>query len=398
MFQIRIVLVCFVLILTCGVAPAVTWTVEKDGSGQFTVIQDAVDAAASGDTIRIGPGRFEDFRHLEGLTGGYIARILVDDLAIIGSGPGQTILGSEEYSESNRLGIQGADTPATGRLVVADLTIESVETGINNTQECNSIVARNVEFVDARYGILAGSLEEVSDCRFVRTERGAVWVNFADSVRIQRCEFIDCYWGIRIYKSRFAVVDDCRFEGISPGEGIAITATPCTITGNIVDHIGGPSGGFYPEPYHAAIDLRSCADVTLLNNRFSTYDLCLQLYGGSITAEDNVFEIISGPGLMAYFLIWPGTVQTFRRNHFQRGEGLAVIVGDGGTEGLVDHHIDMRENWWGTVCADSIAAWIVDGNDPESPMPEVFVDFEPFLDGPVPAEKTSLGGLKTLFR
>ena len=28
-----------------------TWHVEKDGSGDFTVIQDAVDAAADGDVI-----------------------------------------------------------------------------------------------------------------------------------------------------------------------------------------------------------------------------------------------------------------------------------------------------------------------------------------------------------
>ncbi len=41
---------------------AKTWYVEKDGSADFTVIQNAVDAAAAGDTIRIGPGRFEEFR------------------------------------------------------------------------------------------------------------------------------------------------------------------------------------------------------------------------------------------------------------------------------------------------------------------------------------------------
>lgn len=40
-------------------AEARTWRVERDGSGDYTIIQDAVDAAASGDTIRIGPGRFD---------------------------------------------------------------------------------------------------------------------------------------------------------------------------------------------------------------------------------------------------------------------------------------------------------------------------------------------------
>ena len=41
---------------------AATWTVEKDGSGDFTVIQDAVNAASGGDTILIGPGRYAETR------------------------------------------------------------------------------------------------------------------------------------------------------------------------------------------------------------------------------------------------------------------------------------------------------------------------------------------------
>lgn len=54
--------------------------VEKDGSGDYTVIQDALDSAAPGDSILVGPGRYADFRpgastvdggaatHVEGLT------------------------------------------------------------------------------------------------------------------------------------------------------------------------------------------------------------------------------------------------------------------------------------------------------------------------------------------
>ena len=48
--------------LTAMAAPADgrTWRVEKDGSGDFTVIQHAVNAASSGDVIEIGPGRYTD--------------------------------------------------------------------------------------------------------------------------------------------------------------------------------------------------------------------------------------------------------------------------------------------------------------------------------------------------
>ena len=37
-----------------------TWTVEKDGSGEFTVIQDALDVAAVGDTVLIGEGTYDE--------------------------------------------------------------------------------------------------------------------------------------------------------------------------------------------------------------------------------------------------------------------------------------------------------------------------------------------------
>ena len=49
-----------VAILSAGaeLSAARTWYLEKDGSGDFAVIQEAVDAAASGDTLRIGPGRW----------------------------------------------------------------------------------------------------------------------------------------------------------------------------------------------------------------------------------------------------------------------------------------------------------------------------------------------------
>ena len=55
----RIILGLLVVVMA---APATgrTWRVEKDGSGDGTVIQDVVDMVASGDTILIGPGRFEE--------------------------------------------------------------------------------------------------------------------------------------------------------------------------------------------------------------------------------------------------------------------------------------------------------------------------------------------------
>ena len=56
----RFFIFCFVLLTAISPAWAVTFTVEKDGSGDFTIIQDAVDAAAPGDTIIIRDGIYRE--------------------------------------------------------------------------------------------------------------------------------------------------------------------------------------------------------------------------------------------------------------------------------------------------------------------------------------------------
>ena len=50
---IIVLFVWLLLGLSARSAGAAVWTVEKDGSGDFTVIQDALDAAAEGDTVDI---------------------------------------------------------------------------------------------------------------------------------------------------------------------------------------------------------------------------------------------------------------------------------------------------------------------------------------------------------
>ena len=62
---VGLIVVPAALALSPLTASASTWLVEKDGSGDFAVIQDAVDASAEGDTIKIGRGRYEDFFDFE---------------------------------------------------------------------------------------------------------------------------------------------------------------------------------------------------------------------------------------------------------------------------------------------------------------------------------------------
>ena len=87
-----------VLVVISGVAaPAAgrTWRVEKDGTGDFSVIYEALDDAGAGDTIQIGPGRFEECR----LEPDYVsetyccAHITTTGLTLIGGGADVTTIG-----------------------------------------------------------------------------------------------------------------------------------------------------------------------------------------------------------------------------------------------------------------------------------------------------------------
>ena len=80
-------------------AGAATWRVERDGSGDYTTIQPAVDAAASGDTILIGPGHYTEYQHVHPLGWVNPADVFVlchvGGLTLIGSDPEEVIIGPD---------------------------------------------------------------------------------------------------------------------------------------------------------------------------------------------------------------------------------------------------------------------------------------------------------------
>ena len=90
-------LLCFGFIFWGSSADGAVLYVEKDGSGDFTVIQAAVDAASDGDIIMIGAGRFDDY---ETVPNWGDLRVWVRDgksLTFQGAGPEETIIGPSEW-------------------------------------------------------------------------------------------------------------------------------------------------------------------------------------------------------------------------------------------------------------------------------------------------------------
>ena len=108
-----------------------TWRVWKDGSGDFTAIQPAVNAAAPGDTVLIGPGRYtesfdfafdNEFDHGETFVG-----IETDDLTLMGVHRDSVVIGPLEADFQGFLpkGIAMRTNQVTG-LRVEDLTVRNL--------------------------------------------------------------------------------------------------------------------------------------------------------------------------------------------------------------------------------------------------------------------------------
>ncbi|MBE0566220.1 MAG: right-handed parallel beta-helix repeat-containing protein [Krumholzibacteria bacterium] len=381
-----------IAVLSASTAHARTWRVEKDGSGDYTVIQDALDAAASGDTIRIGPGRFEEFR-IYPTNGGdqaVIAMVQVAEITFIGSGIDQTIIGPTSFDwqdgDPPTRGVNCIAQSTSGKVVVERLAHENLFSGVY-VENAGPLTVTDCSFRGCRYGINAfvSSVVErsdITDCRI------GIWIK-APGVygTVTGCRFVDVEGTAVSFQSlESGIASDCRFSA-------------CIDCNTVGVQCFGSGGGIYDCVFEGLLQpiyMTSAAYPEILRNRAATAGICLYSNSEAFTAEGNVFQA-TGP-FPALQLYSRGLPHTIRGNHILRGTGLAVeVLGHTGPE---DYHLDMTGNWWGTTDRDSISAWIHDGNDvmwPPGGLVECTVDFEPIAEAPIPTEKKSLGGLKALF-
>ena len=382
-------------------AQARTWRVERDGSGDFTIIQDAIDAASSGDSVLVGPGRYGELRQ-QLVTGGTVHSILhpkVPDLTVIGSGVGQTILGPDPevlVIDNVETMCVWVDYGITG-LRLSGMTME-------NTWALMQL-AEGAEFVDCEFLFLVqGNTTTSGAIRMVRT----------DGCRFERCEFVVDRLATSAIVSfvggtnRNMTVVDCDFVHLSRGlAGMLIEVADnllvrnCRFEGsNIsIDLIGGT--GFRIEDCVFRSEAFFGVYVESRTGTWATgrVDRCRFVDQGegalsasvrsSIEGEGNVF----GPSTFATIMTSSLVNLRLYNNHILHGTGWSVFV----QSSLDSTSIDLRDNYWGTTDSTQIAEWISDGNDPCLDLqfcPRPLVEFVPFSGQPLPARSSSVGELK----
>lgn len=386
----RTTLLTLFFILVSQVSFGATWSVEKDGSGDFTIIQDAVDAASDGDIVEIGVGRFDDYITV-GNWDNYVF-IVEKSLTIMGAGPDLTIIGPEdpEANSNYASGIASLDYPAFLR--IENLSIENINRVAIESSSlifefencsvvgCEKIVqayefggyVRNCSFSGGNYGLmllrLTGGLT-IEDCVFDDVNYGILVQGSSAPFIIRNCNlvtqesFYPSQIGIQIGHSAVGEISNCLIEGF---HGAGITAL---------------SG--------AQISVHGCS----LFQQGAT-GLFLGNYSG-VRFHDNI--LVSDIACIS--LAAPNAASTaLHNNHILReGDGLFVKNMTAGSWHGPITYFDMTNNFWGTQDLDEISSYIEDGySNPEDF--DYFVTFIPMADGPVSTERKSLGDIKALYR
>lgn len=382
----RSVIMLVLLLTACvGNAGARTWYVAKDGVGDYTVIQDAVDHAATGDTIRIGPGRYEEKRPYTSYpsTGDkwtfdvYVA-VTVSDLTIIGSGAGLTIIGPpariwQDPAEPKII----CALSRVSRLVVEDLSLENVYNGVYRGER-GTLTMRRCESRGCQYGVTSWSEQStlLESCRFQDLDDGVLSFSPARNVTVRLCEFVTCRASFD--RTSNAIITDCQFIGYTTGS----------------QHANGSTGGVYNSRFtgqtNVGIVVASGSTVDVGGNTVNGSAVNLRVRTlCTVTGEGNVF----GGGSVATISVSNSDVR-LHGNHILHGEGTSVYLETFLNPPL--RVLDLTNNYWGTASADTIASWIYDGHDNPAIYGEVL--YEPFSAGVIPTKTKSLGGVKRMYR
>ncbi len=385
-------------------ALANTWFVDQIGESGVVTIQEAVDLAASGDTIRVGPGFYEDFHQVPAPleNENVVVHVTQEELTLIGAGPHETTIGQ-------RIDWAGWQGPLRG-ILAGSVCFDNQRLNI-----------RDLGFEGVYSGVLfgEGGVFTANNCRFQRNHTGIAAYSFsfqdADSALVQNCVFEPWDdmlstqhiwtngWNYLSVKDSFLQMQEIGITSQIRFEGKSLLVENCEM-------VDGRAG-----------IVLACEDATTRNVYFNSQEFYgVVTMGGVMTIQncqvddtrsalyENDYEgrvrwAVSGltvsnvsESTLKYISLGDGYI---RNSILARGEELVVKYDlfSKGNKRPDFPTFDMTDNWWGTTNADSIKAWIYDGVDDVDTG--VLIDFEPFKTEPlVGVEETSLSGFKDLFR
>ncbi len=370
--------VCCVLLMATG-THARTWLVEKDGTGDFTVIQDAVDASADGDTVQIGPGRFDDYSLYEmpaGWTTNTFVSVTEKSIVLIGAGRDITVIGPDSYwyeEDNNPMGI--FVLCETSDVEIHDLTVENVADGIYYFP--GYVYVEECAIIGCRYGMML-FVERgggVYECEFFANNTGIFFGHGSNDTEVQDCYFDSNGEGVDVQDSQYVSVRRCAVENSTASAISFVTSTSCLAEEcRLTDNRKG-----------VTVFTAQCivTDAIIIGG-----DTQISVYGGgSMSGSGN---ILFGGDVNTIFLF--GGYMTMTESQIFHESGYLIYVN--GYNASHPPVLDFTNNYWGYTDPDSIADLIWDGND--DPAIPCVIDFEPFM-ATILDEPMGWGDVKRLF-
>jgi len=384
-----------------------TWVVQQNGTGDFTDIQQAVDAAGVGDTVLVGPGRYDTFHTIPDVPEDWrmVVGVQVDSLTIRGIDRDLAIIGPTEPYPAPR------DTAREKTLhhprsvprlgwAQEDAGKRIYSYGIA-TGTVTWVRVENLTFENTDNGVSVYPAGEVRDCVCRHMHDAGIVGDKAYTLLVEDCEIeyagtgigVQAYGGGQQWVIIRRCVGDHVYEMIYTQQHPNVLVEDCSAVGGLVDVWGG----------HAVV--RRCHSNQGPVGIAVGLDGSAEIYDCDLAPDQGYALYVTGSTVVGSgnVLHGSGRYPTVRFGDcFIELHDCHILHVNGQYSIQVGYHsgpadaIDLRNNYWGTASADSIAAWIWDGHD--DPSVQTFVQYEPFSSVPIPARKQSWGGVKALFR
>jgi len=371
-----------------GTAIGATIIVNRDGFGDFATIQPALDVAADGDTVLIGPGEYTEWSWVRLPGYGYdiksFAHLRSDDVTLIGSGIASTVIGPAIYEGSG-----GTFSPkgityqvGDGSLYVSDLTVRHCYDGLFLK---GTLYMDRCRLENNGGGLFWGTVGAggwVRDTVLEVTEPIFDPIGFdigaggaGSDIVMERCQSDR---GATIRGVQGAIITDCHMAGLAVYSGAHVTVANCELRGGNVGISLSLGSSSYCEVYGSE-----------LGGAFGALNISSSARGSQYVVENCRLEggshgiLYSGSGAGASTLTGCDLVK-----------GSGPMVECAPSASMVTH--DLRNNYWGTTDEATIQSWITDHSD--NPSIGATVLYSPYSGQSVPIESTSWGDLKALFR
>lgn len=310
-----ILLILSLLHIFAGMATARVWTVAADSTGEFLLIQDAIEAADNGDEIRIGPGTYVETLHTRSKVIDLIGED-GDDLTIVDAGAAGAAI-TIPYTPGGVLHIRGLTfTNGIGKILRPEALQgrfgggACIELAYPEFEDCSFF--QNVANMGGGIYVIAGAAD-FTRCAFEGNGAGiggGIALEHDGGVRLTDCIINDNVsvfgGGLYLFHSQLRI-DNCEVRGNSATEGGAVQLLEGSegtvwITDSILADNSSDRGGAI-HMHDAALVVQS----TTIAGNFSSHDAaCIEMTESQLLLGHTVVSIREGGGLFICDGVLPG--------------------------------------------------------------------------------------------